>query len=89
MWDIHTHTHTRILLSHKKEQIMPFPAEWMDPEIIILSEVSQRKTNTIYVTYMWNPKDFTNESTYKTETDSQIQKNKLLVTEGEREVRDG
>ena len=34
-----------VLLSHKKNKIMPFAATWMDPEIIILSEV--RKTNII------------------------------------------
>jgi len=34
-----------ILLSNKKNKIMPFTATWMDLEIIILSEVSQRKTN--------------------------------------------
>ena len=28
-----------------KNEIMPFEAIWMDLEIIILSEVSQRKTN--------------------------------------------
>ena len=33
--------HNGILLSHKKEKIMPFAATWMEPEIIILSEVSQ------------------------------------------------
>ena len=29
----------------KKTEIMPFAATWMDLEIIILSEVSQTKTN--------------------------------------------
>ena len=31
----------------KKDEIMPFATTWMDLEIIILSEVSQTKTNTI------------------------------------------
>ena len=30
-----------ILLSHKKNAIMPFVATWLDLEIIILSEASQ------------------------------------------------
>ena len=37
----------------KKNKIMPFAATWMYLEIIILGEVSQRKTN---ITYIWNLK---------------------------------
>ena len=35
--------HNGILLSHKESKIMPFAATWMDLEIIILSEVSQKE----------------------------------------------
>ena len=34
--------HNGILLSHKKEQIMPFAATWMELETLILSEMSQK-----------------------------------------------
>ena len=36
-----THTHNGTLFNHKKYEMMPFAATWMDPEIIRLSEVSQ------------------------------------------------
>ena len=36
-----------ILLSHKKEEIMPFAATWMDLEMITPSDVDQRKTNVM------------------------------------------
>ena len=38
------HIYSGILLSHEKNKIMPSAAIWMDPEMITLSEVSQRKT---------------------------------------------
>ena len=42
------HIYDGILLSHKKKkEIMPFAATGMQLEIIILSEVRQRKKNTI------------------------------------------
>ena len=34
---------------------MPFAATWMDLEVIILSEVSQRQIS-YYINYMWNLK---------------------------------
>ena len=62
MWYIYRHWN----VSHKKNEMMPFAATWMDLEIIILCEVTKIKTNTIryqlYVeskiwhkcTYLWN-----------------------------------
>ena len=44
MWYIYT---MEYYLAIKKNEIMPFAATRMDLEIIILSEVSQRKTNII------------------------------------------
>ena len=35
------------LLTIKKEEILPFAMTWMDLEDILLSELSQKKTNTI------------------------------------------
>ena len=42
------HIYNVIVLSHKKNEIMPFAAAWMDLEIIILSEVSQSKAKDKY-----------------------------------------
>ena len=44
------HIHNEILLSHKKKnEIMPFSATWMQLEIIILSEVSQKEKNKYHM----------------------------------------
>ena len=37
----------------KKNVIMPFAATWMDLEIVILSEVRQRKTVSYNITHVW------------------------------------
>ena len=37
------HIYNRIFLSHKKNEIMPSAATWMDLEIIILNDIRQRK----------------------------------------------
>jgi len=54
--------HTMEYYSAIKSEIMPFAATWMDPEIIVLSEVSQTKTNTMIshdITPLWNLRNCT------------------------------
>ena len=41
------HLNRGILFSHQKNQTLPFVAAWMHLENIILSEISQTKTNTV------------------------------------------
>ena len=38
--------HNGILLTHKKDEILPFAATWIYLVIIILSEISLRKADT-------------------------------------------
>ena len=37
------HIENGILLSHKKNEIIPYAATWVGPEIIILNEVRKRQ----------------------------------------------
>ena len=53
MWYIYTMKYYSAL---KKNEIMPFAATWMNPEISILSEVSQRKKNIMYHLYVESKK---------------------------------
>ena len=43
-WYIHTMEYYSAI---EKNKIMPFAATWMELETIILSDISQKKTNTI------------------------------------------
>jgi len=51
MWYIYTMGYYSVI---KNNEIMPFAATRMDPEIVILSEVRQRKQILYDITYMWN-----------------------------------
>ena len=44
MWYIYTVEYVSVI---KRNKIMPFEATWMDLEVVLLSEVSQRKRNSI------------------------------------------
>ena len=46
MWYIHTMEYYSAI---KKNEIMPFAATWMDLEIIILSEVSQKEKDKYHM----------------------------------------
>ena len=71
------------ILAFKKSEILPFPATWMDLEIIILREVSQRETNIIWyacirslkIWYKWTYLQKRNRVTDL--------ENELVVTSGE------
>ena len=43
------HIYSGILLSHKKNEIIPFAATWMDLEIITLSEISQTEKDKYHM----------------------------------------
>ena len=43
------HKDNGILLSYKKNKIMPFAATWIELEILILSEVSQKEEDKYHM----------------------------------------
>ena len=49
--DDSVHIHNGVALSHRKNEIMPFAAAWMNLEIVIISEVRQRQIS-YDITYM-------------------------------------
>lgn len=72
------HNNTMRSYAAIKNEIMSFTATWLGLEKIILSEVSQKKTN-IYHLHMESKKIYTNELVYKIETDSQTYKTNLWL----------
>ena len=51
------HTHTGILFSHKKKEVLSFLTAGMDLDGIMLSEMSDQRRQIPYdFTYMWNLK---------------------------------
>ena len=79
------HIYSGILLDPKKNEILPFVATWMDLEGITLSEISQRKTNTVLY-HLYEESKIYNKLVNITKKRSRLTDigNKLVVTHGER-----
>ena len=74
------HICNKILLSHEKNEIIPFVTPWMNLEISILSEVSQKEKDKYHmISHMWNLSYNTNELI--NETDSKTQRTRLVARE--------
>ena len=57
-----------ILLSHKKDKLMSFPATWMELEILILSDVSQKEKDKYHmISHIWNLIYGTNKAFHRKE----------------------
>ena len=81
--EVVVHVHNGILLSHKKNKMMPFAATWMDLQMIIEVKSVNRERQTTYDTdNMQNLKSDTYELIYKVETDTQILKANLQLSNG-------
>ena len=87
---VYTHTEPHIYTlkyysSIRKNETMPFATRWMDPEIIILSEVSQTEKDKFYMIFFicWVKKKLNNWLIYKTEIEPNTE-NKLMFTKEEK-----
>ena len=73
-----------------KNEIMPSAATWVQLEMIILSELSQKEKDRYgMISHMWNLKYDTNEPIYETETDSQTRRQTCGCQGGWVRGRDG
>ena len=79
MWYIYT---MEYYLAIKKNEVMALAATWIDLDIVILSEISQRKTHIIwYHLYVESKRKKRLKSTYFRNRDSHTE-NKIIVTKG-------
>ena len=68
MWHIYTLGYYSAI---RKNEIMPSVATWMQPKIIIPSEIRQKEKDKKHMILYEESKYGRNEPVYKTETDSQ------------------
>ena len=72
-----------ILLSHKKNKIIPFAATWMDLESFMLNKISHTKTNIIwYCLYVQNCVTLQLKELEKEQTKPKVSKRKNKDQDG-------
>lgn len=83
----HTHPHTqnRMLFSHKNKEMLPFAITQINLEGVMISEIHQRKTNTVCYYLCGLKKIQLINITKKNPRLTDIE-NQAVVTSGEREV---
>ena len=82
MWYVYTMEYNSAI---KKNEVLPFAATWIDTDYHSEWSKLDRKRQILYaITHMWNLKNRTNESTYKTNKQKTLTdiENKLTVTKG-------
>ena len=80
--------HTGVLLSHKKNEIMPLAASWMDLESAILCEVRQRRNIVWHPLYVESKKKWYKWTYLPNRKRLTDLKNELIVAGGEGIVRE-
>ena len=85
--DTLTHTHRRMLFSHKNKEMLPFAITQINLEGVMISEIHQRKTNTVCY-YLCGLKKIKLINITKKPRLTDIE-NKAVVTSGDREVGRG
>ena len=80
-----TYIHNRILLRHEKNEKLTFAATQMDPEITILTEVTQRETKSAMSLRWGNTKRIHWRYHQKRNRPPDVE-NTLMATKGEKEV---
>ena len=92
MWCVYTHTHTHThthphtmeyYSAIKKNKIIPLAATWMQLDLSLLSELSQKEKDKYHmISHIWNVKYGKNEPICFINRNRLIE-NRLVITKGE------
>ena len=73
------HIFNGILLSHKKNEIMPFAATWIDLKIITLTEVNRETNTTCYHLYICGIQNMTQMNFFTKQKQTQRHRKQIYV----------